>query len=150
MGKTIEVKPLQPWNALFPIAVTPSGMIIKVKPAQRLNAPSPIEVTLPSAGIILLRQPAIKVFFAVSIRQLPALWYWGLFSATVIEVKLLQSANAPVLIAVTLSEMAIEVKPLQQENAYSPIDVTLPGMAIEVKPVQQENANPPIEVTGLF
>ena len=35
--------------------------------------------TLPSSGILLLLQPATKVLVAVSIMQLPLLWYFGLF-----------------------------------------------------------------------
>ena len=40
-----DVKPLQDWNAVFPILVTVSGIVIDVKPLQPENALSPMLVT---------------------------------------------------------------------------------------------------------
>ena len=44
LGSVIEVKPLQPAKAEFPIVFTPSGSVIEVKPLQPEKADSPIEV----------------------------------------------------------------------------------------------------------
>lgn len=41
----MELSELQPWKALFSIAVTPSGMSIDVRLLQPLKAPLPILVT---------------------------------------------------------------------------------------------------------
>ena len=37
-GIVIEVKPVQPENALPPMLVTPSGIVIEVRPVQPENA----------------------------------------------------------------------------------------------------------------
>ena len=52
--------------------VTLSGTVMLVRLVQPENAPLPMLITLPSVGITLLLQPAIRVLLAVSIRQLPA------------------------------------------------------------------------------
>ena len=53
--------------------VTLSGMVMLVRPVQSRNAELPMLVTLPSSGIELLLQPAIRVLLSVSIRQFPLL-----------------------------------------------------------------------------
>ena len=58
----------------------------------------------------------------------------------VIEVKLLQPANAQFPILLTLFGMVIEVKLEQPENALSPMLLMLLGMVIEVKLEQLKNA----------
>ena len=68
-----DVKPLQPENALPSMRVTLFGIVIDVKPLQPKNALFSMRVTLPSAGILLFLQPVIKVLLAVSIKQFPAL-----------------------------------------------------------------------------
>ena len=119
----ILAKPLHLKNALYPILVTLFGMIMLVKPLQSENVSAPMLVTLPSLGIMLFLQPAIRVLLAVSIRQLPSLWYTELPGSTVILVNPLQLENAPFPMCVTLSGIVMLVKPLQPENAplFNPV-----------------------------
>ena len=63
LGIVIEVKAIQPANALFPMLVTLFGIVIEVKPVQSANALFPMLVTL--FGIVI----EVKVR---SIRDLPA------------------------------------------------------------------------------
>ena len=74
--------------------MTLPGITIVVKPVQSRNAPPAILVTLPSVGIMLLLQPFINVPLSVSIKQLPAEWYFGLPFSTIILVKTVEPKNA--------------------------------------------------------
>ena len=59
-GIIMLVSPVQLLNALPPIFVTLSGIVMFVSPVQPLNVPSLMLVTLPSSGITLFLQPAIR------------------------------------------------------------------------------------------
>ena len=110
--------------------VTPSGIVIDVKLWQLENAVLPMLVTLPSVGISLFLQPAIKVLLAVSIKQFLALWYFGFLLSTFIDDKPLQPRNTNSPMLVTLSGIVIDVKPMQPSNADIPMLVTLPSVGI--------------------
>ena len=45
-GIVIDVKPVQPWNALPPIDLTKAGILIDVKPVQPEKTLLPIDVTV--------------------------------------------------------------------------------------------------------
>ena len=100
------------------------------------------------SGITVVMQPAINLFEAVSIMalQLLRLSYFLLPFDTMIEVKLLQYAKAPLSpkksssMLVTLLGIVIEVRPLQPSKAQDPMLVTLSGIVIEVRPMQSSNA----------
>ena len=68
-GMVMLVRLLQFRNAPAPMLVTVSGIFILVRLLHPLNAYRLMLVTLPSAGIILLWQPAISVLVEVSIKQ---------------------------------------------------------------------------------
>ena len=99
-----------------------------------------MHVTLPSVGMILLWQPKINVFVAVSIKQLSTLWYFSFLLSTTIFIKPLQPENADLPMLVTESGIVILVKPLQPENAESPMLVTESGIVRLVKLLQPSNA----------
>ena len=89
----IDVKPLQPVNALEPIEVTELGMVIDVKPLQPSNALEPIEVT--ELGITVFLHPDISVLVADSTIALQLfLESYTLFPlSTTMVVKPLQELN---------------------------------------------------------
>ena len=128
---------MQPWNAEVPMLVTLFGITMLVKLVQPWNAEFFMLVTLPSVGITLFLQPNSNVLLAVSIKQLPALWYFVFPLATVMLVNPVQPKNAESPIVVTLDGSSMLVKPAQSWNANSPILVTLDGIVMLVKPVQQ-------------
>ena len=101
----MDVKPLQPENALFPI-----------------------EVTL--LGITVLTQPRSSVLLCVSTiaLQLFRESYTVFVGETTIDVKPVQPEKAPSIIVVTLLGISTDVKPEQLKKAPCPIDVTLLGI----------------------
>ena len=92
--------------------------------------------------MIVVLQPAIKVFDAVSIIALlfSLESYFVFPCATVTEVRPEQPENAPYSMLVTLLGMVTEVRPEQPENAPYSMLVTLLGIVTEVRPEQPENA----------
>ena len=67
----IDVRPLQPWNALPSMEITELGIVMDVKPLQLLNAAIAMVVTV--LGITVFLQPAISVLVAVSMMALQSL-----------------------------------------------------------------------------
>ena len=126
LGIVTEVKPLQFWKALLPMEVTELGIVTEVNPLQKKKAASPMEVT--ELGIMVFRQPAISLFFAVSI--------------TALQLPLLSYVLFP-------DSTTMEVKPLQLLKALSPMEVTELGIVTEVKPRHPSKAHLPMEVTEL-
>ena len=135
----IDDKLVQPRNANGSILVTPEGMMIEVSSEKLLNALLPILVTV--LGIIVLLQPRISVFVAVSMMalQLSRESYLVFSTETLIEDNPVQPLKALAFMAVTLEGMFTEVRPMQPWNALSPILVTPEGMSIEVRPKQPLN-----------
>ena len=111
------------------------------------KALSPMIVTVPSSGITLFLQPRSNVFFFMSIKQLPALRYTGLFSATVICSISPQSSNAPAPIDITVSEMYTFLRLWQSLNASLPMTSTPAGICISCNCSQYANAPSPIRLT---
>jgi hypothetical protein len=58
LGMSIEVKPVQPQNALISMDVTELGMSIEVKPVQHENAIDPMDVT--ELGMVTEVMPLLK------------------------------------------------------------------------------------------
>ena len=71
-GIVMLVRSLQSEKASSPMLVTPFGIVMLVSPVQPKKAESPMLVTLPSAGITLFLQPAMRIPSAVCITQFPA------------------------------------------------------------------------------
>jgi len=100
-------------------------------------------------GMVVVLQPFINVFVAVSIIQLlPFPELYAVFpSSTSILVNLLQERNALSPMLVTLFPIVILVNQVQEENADSPMLVTLFGISILVNQTHKQNAELPILVT---
>ena len=100
-------------------------------------------------GITVFLQPAIIVLEAVSIIELQLLResYFVLSAETIIDVRPLQCANAPLPMLVTLFGIVMEDIPLHQEKALSSMFVTLFGIVMEVNPLHNVNAQLPMLVT---
>ena len=98
---------------------------------------------------MVLLQPKIKVFVAVSIMalQFSRESYFAFPDATLIEAILPQELNALPPMLVTLFPIITEVRPEHQPNALPPMLVTLLGMVTEVRPEHLQNASNPIVVT---
>ena len=93
-------------------------------------------------GILVLLQPVINLFVAVSMIALQLLResYVLLSTATVIVFSPLHLKNALLPMDVTELGMVTEVSPLHPSNAWLPMDVTELGMVTEVSPLHPENA----------
>ncbi len=89
-------------------------------------------------GIVVVLQPAIRVFVADSIiaLQLSLESYLGLPSSTIINVRPLQPRKADSPMLVTLLPMITDVRPLHQQKASYPMLVTLLGIVTDVSPLQ--------------
>ena len=124
-GMVMLVKPLRPENALWPMLITPLGM-----------------VTLP----FRLAAEGTHTMAVAENNTLSLTEKFVLAESTVMLVKPVQPENALVPMLVTLAGMVMLVKPLQLENALSPMLVTLFGMVILVRFVQFLNSSLPIEV----
>ena len=90
LGMVMEVRSVQPANALLYMDVTLLGMMMEVRPVQPKKATKPMDVT--PSGIIVFMQPLINVFVAVSIMALQLFLesYVVLLLSTIMDVRPLQ------------------------------------------------------------
>ena len=86
----MEIRPLQPENALFSMLVTLLGIVMEVRPVQPEKAKLPIEVMV--LGIVEFLHPFIRVLVSVSMIALQLLResYLGLPASIFIEARLVQ------------------------------------------------------------
>ena len=110
LSTVIEVSPGQYANAEEAIHVTAEGTVSCVNLLRPQKAEEPIEVTLPSDGITLEAQPAIRLPEDISVRQLPASLKNVFFSSTVMLSREGQSENAPAPIFVTFAGIFMLVR----------------------------------------
>ena len=113
LGMVMLVRPVQSLNAQLPISVTELGMVTLVRLVQPENAFHPMVVT--EEGIMVALQPSTSVLLAVSMiaLQLSRESYFVLPAATLMLVRPMQPANAPLPMVVTELGMVMLVRPVQ-------------------------------------
>ena len=132
-GISIEVKPIQPEKASFPILVTELGISIDVSSEQPLKAEPPILST--DLGMTVFLHPDINSLLSVLMiaLQLVLESNTGLPDSTTMEVSPEHLTKGFPSILVTELGISIEVKPEQSAKAAPSRLITECGISIEVK-----------------